>query len=198
MATKTFIFVGYSMQDPDIHIIYDQLLKKLGDFARLSYAIDPQPTEETIKNWIKRGVKILKFSAIAFMRELKNKIETEGIVPNPELVIFYAEQRKSITEIHLSTSQKTEKDFASSMYQDGVIHELDYIISQCQLGVTLKTLKNNLEEYSDILGGYIKSKNFIEVAYWHGKIEVMKRFLSGELVPIPPYFDPKRMKPCMK
>lgn len=198
MATKTFIFVGYSMRDPDIHIILDQLLNNLGDFARLSYAIDPQPSEEVIKNWSARGVKILKISAIAFMRELKNELEKEGIIPNPELIQFYAEQRELITDIHLSTSQNTDKGFASSMYQDGVIHELDYIIGQCKFGVTFKTLENKFEENSGILKEATRRKNFVEVAYSQGRIGVMERFLSRKLEPVPPYFDPEKMKPCNK
>lgn len=198
MATKTFIFVGYSMRDPDIHIIFDHLLNNLGDFARLSYAIDPQPSEEVIKNWSERGVKILKLNAIAFMRELKNELEKEGIIPNPELIQFYAEQRGLITEIHLSTSQDTDKGFASSMYQDSVIHELDYIIGQCKFGVTFKTLENKFKENLGILKEATRRKNFVGVVYWQGRIGVMKRFLSRKLEPVPPYFDPKKMKPCNK
>ncbi len=198
MATKTFIFVGYSMRDPDIHIILDQLLNNLGDFARLSYAIDPQPSEEVIKIWSERGVKILKLSAIAFMRELKNELEKEGIIPNPELIQFYAEQRELITEIHLSTSQNTDKGFASSMYQDGVIHELDYIIGQCKFGVTFETLENKFKEKWGILKEATRRKNFVEVAYSQGRIGVMKRFLSRKLEPVPPYFDPEKMNPCNK
>ena len=198
MATKTFIFVGYSMRDPDVHIIFDQLLNNLGDFARLSYAIDPQPSEEVIKNWSKRGVKILKLSAIAFMRELENELEKEGIIPNPELIQFYAEQRELITEIHLSTSQSTDKGFASSMYQDGVIHELDYIIGQCKFGVTFETLENKFKENLGVLKEHTRRMNLVEVAYWKGRIEVIKRFLSRRLRPVPPYFDPKKMKPVNK
>lgn len=84
------------------------------------------------------------------------------------------------------------------MYQDGAIHELDYIIGQCKFGVTFKTLENKFKENLGILKEYRRRKNLVEVVYWQGRIEVMKRFLSRKLEPVPPYFDPKKMKPCNK
>jgi len=196
MATKTFIFVGYSMRDPDIQLIFEQLLNNLGKFARLSYAIDPQPPQEVINNWEKVRVKILKLNAIAFVRELNSKLAKEGIIPDSELVQFYLEQRSLITPIHLSMPQNTKKSFASAMYQDGVLHELDYIRGQYQLGVTIKALNERFAENLEILKEYEKEKRAIEVAYWSGRVEVMKRFLSKKIELIPPFFDPKEMKPC--
>lgn len=198
MATKTFIFVGYSMRDPDIHIIFDQLLNNLGEFARLSYAVDLQPSSEVINKWKKLKVRILNMSAIDFMSELNSKLVKEGIIPDPELVQFYLEQRSLITPIHLSMTQDSDKSFASAMYQDGVIHELDYIIGQYQLGVTIEALKEKFAENFRILNGYEKEKKLVPIAYWSGRVEVMKRFLSKKFELIPPFFDPEKKKPCIE
>ena len=51
MATRTFLFVGYSMRDSDLQAIYDTLLENLGEFSRLSYVLDPNPTPGSTEQW---------------------------------------------------------------------------------------------------------------------------------------------------
>ncbi|MCK5043558.1 SIR2 family protein [Candidatus Pacearchaeota archaeon] len=80
MATKTFLFVGYSMSDKNIQAIYDSLLKKLGNFVRTSYAIDPNSEKKVMDAWGKRGVKIINGSPISFMKELTTKLIDDKII----------------------------------------------------------------------------------------------------------------------
>lgn len=44
MATKTFIFMGYSMRDEDFQEIWKTIAGVLGHFTKLAYAIDPEFT----------------------------------------------------------------------------------------------------------------------------------------------------------
>ena len=206
MATKTFLFAGYSMRDPNIKIIYDDLLKSMGEFSRLSYAVDPNPESETINDWEKRGVQIIKTNGIGFLREINDRLVKEKLIPDPELVDCFSCQLKLIYEIHTRDSEEQEEKFLSTMYQDGVIHELEEILTRSKYGVKIVDLKEKLKEWRVILKKYerdeekydnaktekgkgIKMNRIIEIAYWTGRIEVLSRFLKEKKKPIPSDLD---------
>ncbi|MDO9324480.1 MAG: SIR2 family protein, partial [Methanoregula sp.] len=88
-ATKTFLFLGYSMRDPNIKMIFSGLSKLLGDFSRLSYAVDPEPSKETITEWEKSGVHIIKAHAVGFLRDLNEKLVDDKLIPNRDTVACF-------------------------------------------------------------------------------------------------------------
>jgi hypothetical protein len=214
MAIKTFIFVGFSISDPDFQIIYDEVISNLGEFRRGSWVIDPSPNEHTINEWKKRGVRILKINGIAFARELTRRLEKDRVIPSEELIRFFEGQLYRFIEIHMQTSEKQELPsmFSSSMYQDGIIHSLEHLIEDSRIGKSMDGFANQLNEYRKILGKYqrklsIYERNpqsnkpnnaLIEVAYWSGRVEALKRFISNNRRNIPAYFRPYALKPTNK
>lgn len=197
MATKTFLFIGYSMRDKNIQLIYDNLLKNLGEFARLSYAVDPHPIKKTVDNWKKRGIIILDVSAISFMRELITNLVNEDIIPDPELVEYYSEQHNSIVKIHSSMKQDTPKEALSSTYQDGSLHQLQEIIRVCKIGITNKELQELYQKCLKELNNVDFKINPTEFAYRCGRVEVLKRFIDKKKESIPAYFDPIKIMPSV-
>jgi len=202
MATKTFVFIGYSMQDPNIKTIINDLSKSLGNFTRLSYAIDPNPSEATIAEWNKNGVRIIKSNGVAFLRAINERLVGEKLIPDPELVSCFSRQLDRITEIHIRDCEDQGENFLSTMYQDGACHELREILSKSKYGVKITELKDRLKEWRGILKKYerdeekysdaeteeennFRMRKIIEIAYWTGRIEVLSRFLKGkkELIP---------------
>jgi len=59
MATKTFIFVGYSLRDPDFREIWEGITSSLGRFAKLAYAVDPHASPEDVTYWKDRASRSL-------------------------------------------------------------------------------------------------------------------------------------------
>jgi hypothetical protein len=201
MATKTFLFVGYSMQDPNIKIIFKDLSKSLGEFSRLSYAVDPTPNRRTIAEWKRHGVQIIKTNGIRFFRDINDRLVSEKLIPNPELVDFYSDQFNRISQIHSEDSKNQEEKFLSTMYQDGMCHEFSYILASSRYGIKITDLKDRLKKWRGILRKYErdeeKYKNaetekekkchmnvIIEIAYWTGRIDILSRFLRGKRQPI--------------
>jgi len=103
MATKTFIFVGYSITDPDFKLIYDEVIANLGEFRRRSYVIDPKPTKRAIQDWDKRGVKVVKMYGIAFARQLTRRLEKSGVIPTGGFIENLRQQFQRIVQIHMET-----------------------------------------------------------------------------------------------
>ena len=87
---------------------------------------------------------------------------------------------------------------ASSMYQDGVLHMLTTVLSGTALGNSKEQFEKSQFETRDTLQRYFKKGNFIEVAYFGGQYEVIKRFCNREKTKIPAYFHPKKLIPTHK
>ncbi len=214
MATKTFVFVGYSIKDPDFKLIYDEVINNLGPFRRGAYVIDPNPKEDSIKDWETRGVKILKVSGLVFAWELIKHLEKDKLIPSKELISYFEKQLYRIIDIHMRTSDKQELvgAFSSAMYQDGLIHSLEHLIENSRTGKLMKDFieeladcQKTLDKYWRAVTRYEKKQktdkpNFaiIEVAYWSGRVEALKRFISNNKRAIPAFFSPYALKPVKR
>ncbi|MFA5413821.1 MAG: SIR2 family protein [Patescibacteria group bacterium] len=210
MATKTFLFIGYSMRDPNIKMLFSDLSKSLGEFSRLSYAVDSDPSKETISEWNKNGVRIINANAIAFLRDLNEWLVEEKLIPDPDLVDCFQCQLNGIYGIHQRDTENQDDKFLSTMYQDGLIHELETILTGSKYGMKISDLRDRLKQqrssmrrlerlYDRSERDEKKSHNqetkdqeqtrqmniVIEIAYYSGRIEVLSRFLKGvkELIP---------------
>ena len=211
MATKTFIFVGYSIQDPDFKLIYDEVINNLGPFRRGAYAIDPKPTEESVIEWEKRGVRVLKISGIVFAWELVKCLEKDKLIPSKELISFFEKQLGRIVDIHMKTSekQKMAAGFASSMYQDGLIHSLEHIVASSMTGKSMRDFNEELNDYEKrvdeccrAITRYEKKRTsdelnhaLVEMAYWRGRVEALRRFIADNKRDVPAFFSPWVLKP---
>ncbi len=212
MATKTFIFVGYSVQDPDFKLIYDEVINNLGPFRRGAYAIDPEPTKESVMEWEKRGARVLKIGGVVLARNLIKRLEKDKLIPSEELISFFEKQLHGIIDLHMKTSGKQEMaaGFASSMYQDGLIHSLEHIVASSMTG------KSSMKDFKEELNGYEKRVDelwraitryekkgtsdevgnaLVETAYWSGRVEALKRFVANNKRDIPAFFSPLVLKP---
>jgi len=214
MATKTFIFVGYSIRDPDFKLIYDEVINNLGPFRRGAYVIDPKPTDDSLKDWEARSVKILKISGLVFAWELLKHLEKDKLIPSKELISYFEKQLYRIIDIHFRTSDKQDlpRAFFSAMYQDGLIHSLEHVIEESRTGKLMKDFAEELSDYKETLDKYWKASlryerkpkpdklNFalVEVAYWSGRVEALKRFVSRNVRDIPAFFSPYALKPVKK
>jgi hypothetical protein len=214
MATKIFIFVGYSIKDPDFKLIYDEVISNLGPFRRGAYVVDPKPTEDSIKDWEIRGIKTLKISGLVFAWELIKRLEKDKIIPSKELISYFEKQLYRIIDIHMHTSDKQELvgAFSSAMYQDGLIHSLEYLIENSRTGKLMRDFIEELADYQKTLDKCYRAvtryekkpktdkPNFaiIEVAYWSGRVEALRRFISNNKRDIPAFFSPYVLKPRSK
>lgn len=195
MATRSFIFIGFSINDPDFKIIYDEVIQNLAEYRKGDWVIDSEPNPQTVDEWKNRGVRLIAMNAIAFAKELTNKLEINKIIPSKELIERFMEQRKSIGETHYKTCMKqdTAGGLDSSMYQDGILDEIEEIVTKTHLGATIEDFKTKLMEHNELLKGYRKKLEYyerkskekeimyyiVEIAYLSGRAETLHRFLHN-------------------
>jgi hypothetical protein len=196
MATKTFLFAGYSMRDADFQEVWNGTVAKLGHFSKLAYAVDPQASDESITFWKERGIELCKTSDILLVRSLRKRLQKEGLVPSEELVEFMRRSLNRITSIHINMGQEYEGKLASAMYQDGLLHALEDIVTSTALGTKKHNdFEQDLGYAETTLEKMREKRDPIEIAYWSGRSTALKRFCSRSRAPILPYFHPYRLHP---
>lgn len=198
MASKTFIFIGYSMADSDFQIILDEIIKALGKLRKLAYIYDPNASNEKIDFWQSKGFVVIKSYGIAFLRAIREKLRKDGYLPGEEYLSFLSNEQDRIIDIHLNLNQGESGGVASAMYQDGILHMLNTVLSGTVLGTSKENFEHNLSEAENSLQKYSKEKNFVEIAYWRGRYEVIKRYCNRDKRKIPAYFHPNKLIPTHK
>lgn len=199
MATKTFLFVGYSMRDEDFREVWGTITRALGRFGKLGYATDPKVTAEAAEFWRERGIELVKTTDVAFVRCLRDRLEEEGLIPSKKFMTFLHRQRQRIVSIHIKLDQTSNGGMATAMYQDGLLHELEDALSSVALGSKrLEDHENELRRTAKIVKQAWKANDFIEIAYWTGRLKVLEQFCGRDDTPIPPFFHPNKMAPIAK
>ncbi|MHB1134346.1 MAG: SIR2 family NAD-dependent protein deacylase [Chloroflexota bacterium] len=93
LATRTFLFVGFSFADPNFRLIYEAIQRPLGGYRRPAYALILDPRNALmLRHWERRGVRMLTFAPHArgqrqllrFVRRLGQEVErrrASGLAP---------------------------------------------------------------------------------------------------------------------
>jgi hypothetical protein len=199
MATKTFLFVGYSMRDADFQEVWNGITTNLGHFSKLAYAVDRGATPEAIALWKGRGVELVKVSDVSVIRSLRKRLEKDDLIPSEDLLESLRRSQRRVVSIHINMGQETHGKLASAMYQDGLLHALDNVVTSVALGIKKKEdFERELTEAEQHLKQMKRKRNPIEIAYWSGRLAILKRFCQRSKAPIFPYFHPYRSRPTKK
>jgi len=88
LVDKTFFFLGYGMNDPDVESIWDAVHVDLSDAANLSYAVMRSPSEVDRKLHKNRKVELVSVSAWeddlpAFVADLGRRLGQEAMEEDP-------------------------------------------------------------------------------------------------------------------
>ena len=199
MATKTFLFIGYSLRDPDFQQLWESITGSLGKFAKLAYRVDPHASLDSVEQWSKRGVQIFKTDDVSFLEVLRARLVKEDLIPHQELLEIFQVEREEIIAVHLRNNQDSTGGLASAMYQDGLIHTLTDLLSATVLATKRKQdFESDLTYSRKIVRESLVQNDILEVAYWSGRTEVLRRFCERDNSRIPKYFHPDKLVPTVR
>ena len=199
MATKTFLFTGYSLKDADFREIWNSITSRLGQFSKLAYAIDPFATDDDIIYWSQRGINIFRVHDTEFLEGLRNHFVDAAMLPPDQLIKFLMSERNRIVKLHLKLKQDCDGGMSSAMYQDGLLHGLDDILDALRLGTSRQQdFENELGLMHKNVRAAHKHNDPIEVAYYSGRYAVISAFSEADCIELPPYFHPYRLTPLQK
>jgi len=173
MATKTFLFVGYSLKDESFQILQENVLSRMGKLARTSYAVLPQPTNALVQKWKKKGIRVIPGNALAFLRDLHNHFVEEGIYFEDDLLFALSELDSQIIKIQLSMNQEDSTELLSAMYQDGLKHELDEIHYGITRGKPRSFFEDRLLHFNARVDYWTRHNEPTEISYNKGRAELL-------------------------
>lgn len=187
------------MRDSDFQFIWDGIVKSLGRFTKLAYAIDPSASSDSVAYWKSRGIELFPTTDVMFVRLLRSRLEKEDLIPAESVLEFLHRERGRIANIHVRLNQHSSGGLASAMYQDGLIHALSNILTSTALGAKkIETFEGDLAGARKMLAKMHRRKDPIEISYWTGRSEVLRRFLSRSKQKIPAFIHPFRFEPSQK
>jgi len=101
-----------------------------------------------------------------------------------------------IVSTNLKMGQTSEGRMSSAMYQEGLLHELDAILTSTSLGTKKKgDFDNDHGETLRTLEEMRRRRDIVGIAYYSGRAEVLERFLNRNTSKIPTYFHPYQLRP---
>ena len=197
IATRTIVFVGYSMRDQDFRSIYELVKRQMEGMHKQAYIVTP--FEKEAEDFKKEGLIPIITSGSHFIRELKKHAQSYGAMLPDSIYDDALELRKTLELEHrrlhdsLSAADHPQIIF-SAFYQDGMIHALDRVLNLRGSGEYSHscTLTAAIHTYLDIQKTKRKQKRYDDVAYIEGYINslffVLLSGTENEVTDPPLYF----------
>lgn len=135
LATKTVVFVGYSLRDSDFVSVYRLLKRKMGDLMPRAYFVSPRDGESPD---IAKDMHILRTSGMHFVRMLKKEFPEDELIPDSHFALTpYV--RRFVWKAHhdlLDTGEMREDPamYICACYQDGLMDAFDHQMANAAKG----------------------------------------------------------------
>lgn len=175
LATKTVIFIGYSLSDSDFNSIYEFVRKQMSGMHRQAYVVTP--FQGDAEKFREIGLCPIITDGTYFVKKLKeHKIILKHFLPD-DVFIFAYELLAQANREHVLLHSRVK--FAanphaifSAFYQDGMLHSLERALAMRGSGQYSHKcdLEKLISKYEVIKSKKLKAKNFGDVAYIEGYI----------------------------
>jgi hypothetical protein len=199
MATKTFLFLGYSLRDPTFIRMYSDIFERIGEFARPMFVVTPDTTNREIVRWRRSGVTTIEGLAYPFLENVRGALIEKGILFDEYLEIPRIEtELEEAYNVDCRLTQETEVGIASSLYIDGLRHGLSGLVHELKHGTTGDHVRDELAETKNSLKRLRKSRMRFrdsEVSYWSGRLRSLEWFLSEGSIGLEKYFSARDLRP---
>lgn len=184
LATKTIIFIGYSLRDSDFLNILESVRSDLKEFNRSMYLVTPETIPDRA---FPTDIQHIKTDGIHFMDCIKEraKLDLKGHFL-PDVVYDVIQMYKNVLELeHQALHDKfSSKDYPQTIicasYQDGLSHGFDFILRKRSSGYVshscnlIPVLRSYEHEHKK---RFLKAKRYEDVAYVQGYINAFMPLL---------------------
>lgn len=83
MSTKTIVFIGYSVEDPNVLDVFTEIIQRLGKLMRPAYVIGPSMDFLRIQRLQKLNIFFIQSTGEEFISQLANYIKETAIIELP-------------------------------------------------------------------------------------------------------------------
>ena len=185
LATKTVVFIGYSLSDSDFNNIYSFVAKQMQDFQRQAYIVTPFHDER--EKFKSLGLIPIITDGAYFLSQLKcHLVEQEVMLPDSFYVLAEALRVKILEEHKLLHDTYNCFDhpqiIIASSYQDGMLHALERVDALKSSGKYSDPyyIPSVFKPYLDWRQRKLKNKIYEDVAYIEGYIYALAYLTMDE------------------
>jgi NAD-dependent SIR2 family protein deacetylase len=189
LATKTIVFIGYSLRDDDFRNVYSPLMEGMGQLRPISYYVSPVESAEAAEF----GLRHIRTDGTHFIRSLKEHLCERGVqlpdkvIDRSSALLFRVRQaHKELGEMEWRTKFPLVFSFA---YQDGLLDALNRIIAQHVTGEYTSTVHvtHLIHSYEVLLERAVSRGKYWDAAYVNGYMAGLVQLLieDEDLVSVP-------------
>jgi hypothetical protein len=185
LATRTILYVGYSLRDDDFLRIHALLRNEMGQLLPHAYIVTLDRAGE--ERYRGLGITPIFTDATYFISVLKQHILQEGHLLDDDRFNGFAEMALEIIESHSQLQEKfnlvDNPDVVYTwFYQDGLLHCLEKVLALQNTGSYshICEVKQKIELYERIRKEKLQAKNYFDVAYVDGYINGLFFLLADD------------------
>jgi hypothetical protein len=173
LATKTILYVGYSLTDHDFLSIQRYIARELRGVAPAAYIVSLDKSAES--RFRKLGLTPIFTDAAYFIHVLKKHLEKDGcLLPDsrfngiPKILARVGHEHEQLFK-HFELKQTPEILYAAS-YQDGLMHAFERMLAMAHTGQYSHhcELANQIRSYDKIKKDNLRRGRYDDVAYIEG------------------------------
>lgn len=175
LATRSTLFIGYSLRDDDFLQIYDSVRSGLSDFHRQAYFIAPNINAEDRERLHAMNLHLIETDGTFFLSQIKKHATSNRCIASDELYDDLTNILDLVEEAHSwlhdkFNAVKYPQILFCSWYQDGMTHALERMLRLRKTGKysDLHQISHSLRAYFSYAKRYGKLKRFSDSAYCYG------------------------------
>ncbi len=172
--SKTMIFIGFSFDDEDFQKLYKLLSKDVQGLIPTFYAVTLDEKAEEKLTSLKIKVIPIITNGSFFIKKLKENLAKQNqMIPDEHFSgieeLLY-ETRMAHQHITSALLRKYPDSVYSLMYQDGLQHSFEHILTNGHSGLASNPERamRVIDSYDYLIKLNLKSKHYLDVAYFTG------------------------------
>lgn len=190
LATKTVLFAGYSLSDPDFLRIYRYLKREMGELLPRSYVVTVDESVDAGRLGVRAT---LLTDATHLLEIIKEKLVTDGLMLSDDderygkVYACHEATREVHTLLHEDLPPTTNPDVIyTASYQDGLMHALQRALARWSSGYycSPQRLSSAIVEYRAMRQSAESSDAYWDVSYIDGYLAGLTYLLDGAEPPI--------------
>jgi SIR2-like domain len=196
ISTKTIIYTGYSLRDPNYLKIAKVISKMMGNFSRQSYFISPNIDRDYLSKTKLNLIPLETDGSYFFEQFRRHHINSCGCIVSEEAFNDCYELLSLVNMIHEDTankfqSRKSRLLILALSYQDGLQDALMRIADRRNSGeyYDAQHVRNLIGGYESKVGAYRRKGNLWDACYSRGYQNGLLYLLSGGGSVSPPSVD---------
>ncbi|QND71806.1 SIR2 family protein [Tardiphaga robiniae] len=175
LATRSTVFVGYSLKDDDFLQVYDSVRESLSDFHRQAYFISPDISADDRSRLTAMNLFLIETDGTFFLSQLKGHSTKHRCIAPDDMYDDVIKLLVSVEEAHSwlhdhYNAQKYPQILFCSWYQDGLKHALERILRLRATGrySDLHQISHSFRAYHGYAERYRKIRRFDDASYCYG------------------------------